>query len=160
MDENIMESLAGFDAVWRRVTAPGPADREDDAGGPEGLTAFIRDETCAAVWAAALARQFTGDKRAVLLRQAADARRHLRRLRAELFIATGSQAGAVPDCRDISGKLACLRRLYLCARDRAGAYGRAAEHADGELGTMYAAFAGEDRRHAAEARALLLDCFR
>ena len=165
MDESIRESLAGFDAVWQRVagldsTPERTPDRQRADPLEDHLAHFIHEETCAAVWAAALARLFGGEARTVLLRQAADARRHLKRLRAEYFIAAGVPAGGNQDCRDISGKLASLRTVYLQARDRAADYEEQAERAPSpELREMFAAFAGDEARHAREARRLILASF-
>lgn len=165
MDESILESLEGFDAVWQRVTgrdtapdrAPDPPERDGTAA---VLARFIQEETCAAIWAAALARHFGGEARSLLLRQAADARRHLKRLRAEHFIAAGAEPEWRPNCRALSGKLASLRSLHLLARDRAAAYGREAERTVApELREMFAAFAGDEARHVRESRQLIIACF-
>ncbi len=167
MDETIRESLAGFDAVWQRVTggagdpALGPPPRPADTYSLEDtLLGFIHDETCSAVWAAALARLLPTDGRAVLQHIAAGARRHLRRLRAEHFIVTGVTGGGNEDCRSITGKLASLRALYLQADKMAGAYERACEQTpDPDLREAFAAFAADERRFAQQIRALLIESF-
>ena len=161
MEQMLKESLDNFDAVWQRVTCPAtpPEARQETASLEDILLGFIHDETCAAAYTAALARLFTGEGRTVLMRQAADARRHLKRLRAEHYIVAGAPAGGNQDCRGIAGKLASLRTVYLQAQDRAGRYSREAERAPDEIRPLFSAFAEEERRHAREARALLVDSF-
>lgn len=172
MDEMLKESLAGFDAVWQRVTgqsAPavdGGGASAPCAGPPEPrppedvLAELIRRETCAGTWAGTLARAFPADGRAVLQRMAAGSRRRLRRLRAERFIATGSAGEEIGDCGPQPGKLAALRALYLQYGRLAEQYEAAAgRQTDPGAGDALAAFAAETRRSAQEARALLIECF-
>ena len=163
MDDLIKESLAGFDAVWQRVTGRDetgdrPPERTYPPEGP--LPDLIRDELCAAACTAALARMFQGSGRALLLRHAADAKRHLRRLRAEYFIATGQTGCSGGDCRTVAGKLTSLRQLFLQAVRMAGRYEQAAACTDGaELRQALDAFAADERRRAQETRSLLVELF-
>ena len=161
MDDMLTESLAGFDAVWRRVTGRGDMPGDDaPLALTEALRALMGGEACAAATASSLARAFRGDDRAALLRHAAEARRHLRRLRAEYFIATGSGGVPMGDCPPSAGALNGLRALLLQAEDMAARYERAAERADsGELRQTLAAFAEDERRRARETRALLIGRF-
>ena len=167
MDDMLTESLSGFDELWQRVTrqdlVPEGRPRSGEArtyGREDALLTFIHDETCAAAGYAALARMFQGDSRAALLRHAAGARSHLRRLRAEYFIATGLTGGGNEDCRALSGRLASLRELFLRSEDLAARYARAAESAGDEaLREAYAAFAQDVDRRAQDTRALLVDSF-
>ena len=166
MEELISESMAGFDSLWQRVTGqeePAPAARPPQtAAGKEedALLLLIHDEICAGAWSAALARLFQGEGRAVLARHAADAKRHLRRLRAEHYILTGVDTGGNQDCRAIAGRPALLRAAFLQAEEMAGRYAQLAESAaGGELREVCAAFAEEERRRARELRALLVESF-
>ncbi len=156
--EEIKESLAGFDALWQRVAGVRPAlpaafDAED------ALLGFIQEETCASVRSAALARQFRGDARTLLQRQAELARLHVRRLRAERFIVTGLAGADEVDCRVPADRLAALRGAYLRAGALAEGYDAAAQAADGELAALFAAFAADVRTRARELRALLVGSF-
>ncbi len=163
MDEMLKESLDGFDSLWQRVTRrpenappppPGAGSQEDV------LLGLIHEETCAAAYAAALARMFSGDSRAMLQKHAAGAKHHLRRLRAEYYIATGVSGGTNEDCRALAGKLPGLRAVLLQARDLADRYERAADRADSpELKEALLAFAADERRQARELRSLLIESF-
>lgn len=176
MDDILKDSLSDFDAVWRRVTGQSAGeggaggDMPSSCAGPAGpekapppedtLLALLRGEICAGACAGALARYFPADGRAVLQRMAAGSRRRLRRLRAERFIATGADGGDHVDCGGPSGKLASLRDIYLRFAALAEGYTAAAEKAaDPDLRDAFAAFAGEARCSAREARALLIDSF-
>ncbi len=156
--EEIKESLAGFDALWQRVAGVRPAlpaafDAED------ALLGFIQEEACAAVRAAALARQFRGEARTLLQRQAELARLHVRRLRAERFIVTGLSGTDKVDCRVPADKLAALRGAYLQAGALAEGYDAAAQAAGGELASLFAAFAADARTRAQQLRTLLVGSF-
>lgn len=163
-DDMIKESLDSFPAVWQRVTCresiaagqpPAPAFDEDEA-----LRIFLHDETCTANSAASLSRQFQGDGRAMLQRHAADAKRRLRRLRAEYFIRTGATPPALDDCPGVTGKMASLRAMFLRSNDIAERYAQAAEQTGSpELRELYGAFAADERRCAQELRALLIESF-
>ena len=162
MDENLIkDSLTGFDAVWTRVTGMGQTPPAETVySEDETLKQLIYDEICAAQCAAALARMFQGDGRAVLLRHAADAKRRSRRLRAEYFIRTGLTCEPPDNCRGASGKLASLRAALLQANQRAERYAQAAERSDSpELRQVYRTFAADAIQHAQETRALLIDSF-
>ena len=162
MDDMLTESLAGFDAVWQRVTGrEGPAAAPAaPVPRPDTLLDLMRAEVCAAACASALARSFPAGGRAVLLRHAADARRHLRRLQAEYFIAAGVQGVPGGDCPAPAGKLAALRALFLQAEDMAGRYGQAAAQTDCDaLQQALSAFAADERCRAQELRALLVESF-
>ena len=163
MDEMLKESLEGFENLWQRVSH-GPEDapppRGDAKSQEDALLGLIHEETCAAAYSAALSRMLPGDGRTVLQRHAAEAKRHLRRLRAEYYIATGVSGGTNEDCRALAGKLPGLRAVLLQARDLAGRYEGAADRADSpELGEALLAFAGEERRRARELRSLLIESF-
>ena len=167
MDEMIKDSLEGFDTLWQRVTGRDAAQAEPDAvpdkrtySQEDTLLGLIHDETCAALGASSLARMLQGDGRAVFLRHAADAKRHLRRLRAEYFITTGVTGGSNEDCRNTAGKLAAMRALFLQAEELAGRYEKAAEMADSaQLREVYLAFAEDVHRRAQETRSLLIESF-
>ena len=165
MDEQILDSIAHFGPLWQRVTGQtpetsGPAQAERTYPMQDALLLFIHDEICAAAGAAALAKGSPPDGRTVLSRHAADARRHLRRLRAEYFILTGLMAGGNDDCRPAAGKLASLREAYLQAGSLAARYAQAAEQADQpELAEVFAGFAADERRRGQELRALLVGSF-
>ena len=162
MDESfIKESLTGFDAVWKRVTGGHEtADKAEVYSEEDILKELIQDENCAAQYASSLARMFQGDGRAVLLRHAADAKRHSRRLRAEYFIRTGVSYSQENNCQGVSGKLSSLRQALLQAGLRAEKYDFAAEHTSSlELRQAYQAFAADTRRCAQETRALLIESF-
>ncbi len=161
MDNIIKESLTGFEDVWQRVTGRDtPQPPESAYSQEDSLLLLIHEEICAAAGATALARMFQGDGRALLLRHAADAKRHLRRLRAEYFITTGLTAASNGDCRAVGGKLASLRDAFLAAGQLAGRYEMAAGQTDcPELAEAFGAFAADERRRAQELRALLIDSF-
>lgn len=161
MEELIKQSLDSFDDVWQRVTGrqapalPQPGGREEDA-----LLRLIHQERCAAYYAEALARALPGDGRALMLRHAAEAKSHLRRLRAEHFILTGVTGGGNEDCRAVTGKLALLRAAFLLAQELAAQYESAAEGTScPELREVFAAFAQQTRRRAQEVRTLLVGNF-
>ena len=163
MDEMINESLAGFDSVWQRVTAKHDCPLEScPAAGTyseeDTLLGLIHDETCAAVQSTALARMFQSDGRAMLTGHANQAKRHLKRLRAEYFIATGITGGSNEDCRAVNGKLASLRSLFLQAGDLAERYEKAAEQTESEtLREVFLTFAADAHHRAQELRALLIE---
>ncbi len=164
MDDNrIKDSLAGFNAVWRRVT--GTEEARPDGRTPlydeeDALARFIRDELCAASHTASLARMFQGSRRAVLLRHAAEASRHARHLRAEYFIRTGAMPEPGGGCRRANGKLASLRAILLQDRRMADGYENAAYAAgSAELRQLYQTFAADARRQAQEIRILLIESF-
>ena len=164
-DEYLKESLAGFDALWQRVTGREP-DRTDSAPAQDAcplgdaLLALIGAETRAAAEAAVLARQCQGESRGMLQRQVSEARRRLRRLRAEYYILTGAEAVAETDFRPAGSRLACLRRAYLRAEHLAGQYEQAAALAGcGPLRDALAGFAGDAECAARQLRALLVDSF-
>ena len=164
MDDMIRDSLAGFGQLWQRVSCAGESaepGRGADTYSPEDtLLALIHDEICTGAYVSALARMFQGDGRALLQRHAAEARRHLRRLRAEHFIITGVEGGAHQDCRSLSGRLPALRAVLLQAADMAERYAAAAERTDcPELREVFSAFAADERRRARETRSLLIDSF-
>lgn len=162
MEELIKESLEGFDGVWQRVTGRDgpPADRTGAYDEEDALLRLIHQEACAAVYAGSLAKMLQGDGRALLLRHAAEAKRHLRRLRAEYFIATGVADGGNEDCRSVTGKLASLRTAFLQAEELAAQYDSAAAHTScPALREVFAAFADETRRRARETRSLLIESF-
>ena len=162
MDDLIRESMEGFDDVWRRVAGkqeaeqpPAPEPCEQDP-----LPALIRREACAAAQSAALARMCQGDGRTILTRHAVEAKRRLRRLRAEQFIAAGHADAGDGPCPMPDGKLAALRALYLGALAVGGEYEKAAKlAADPALAELFTAFAGDSRRRAKELRALLVESF-
>ena len=169
MDDLIRESMEGFDDVWRRVTgrpevdqAPTPSSCPPGICTPEDtLSGLIDQEACAAFQSAALARMCQGDGRTILMRHAAEAKRRLRRLRAEQFIAEGQAVAGRKRCPMPDEKLIALRSLYL----RASALGEAHEKAAGlasdpVLAEVFKAFAEENRRRAKELRALLVESFR
>ncbi len=163
-DELLRESLAGFDALWRRVTGQ-EEDRPDDNTPEDGrplegaLPRLISEEACAAAQTAALARLYQGESRSLLTRLSAEARRHLRRLRAEYYILTGADAGTAADCRPAGGKLASLRQIYLRAERLALLYERAAGLADGPARDALGELAEDERRAARQLRALLVASF-
>lgn len=162
MDDMLKESLEGFESLWQRVSCQqerpeGPADTFSTE---DMLLTFIHDETCAAARAAALARMVQGDGRTALLRHAAEAKRHLRRLRAEYFILTGGTGAANQDCRPLSSRLPALRTELLQAGDMAARYGMAAEKTDeAPLREVFAAFAEDERCRARELRTLIIGSF-
>lgn len=158
-DDLIKDSLTGFDDVWKRVT--GSSAPLSEAYSEETmLRELIHSETCAAQYAAALARMFQGDGRAVLVRHAADAKRHGRRLRAEYYIRTGVSPAPMDNCQGVSGKLASLRSALLDADALAERYDHAGSHTDSEeLRQVYQTFAADARRRAQETRALLIENF-
>ena len=163
MDETLKESLEQFDSLWRRVCPQDECPVGQKAGTyslEDALLGFIHDEICAGVCASALARMCRGEGRALLLRHAAEAKRHLRRLRAEYFIATGVTAGTNEDCRVMPTGLPALRTAFLQAGDLAARYEDAAERTDSpELREVFLAFASDVRRRARETRSLLIDSF-
>lgn len=161
MDEMIKDSLDGFDSVWQRVTGRADTTQQPHTYSQEdALLGLIHDETCAAFYASSLARMFQGDGRTLLLRHAADAKRHLRRLRAEYFITTGVTSGTNEDCRSVTGKLASLRSAFLQAAELAERYEACAGQSENaELREVFTAFAADERRHAQEIRALLIESF-
>ena len=159
-DDLIKDSLTGFDDVWKRVTGGQTPPQEAVYSEESTLSDLIHSEVCAARYAAALARMFQGDSRAVLQRHAADAKRHARRLRAEYFIRTGVTLGPADNCQGVSGKLASLRTALLQADERTTQYEQAAERTDSpELRQVYQTFAADARRHTQETRALLIESF-
>ena len=162
MDDLIRESMDGFDEVWRRVTGKpetGCAGKTYAAG--DILAPLITGEACAAQRSAALARAFQGQAQKVLSRHAAEAKKRLRRLRAEYFIAAGAAAPDPGPCpMAAEGRQAALRRLYLDAAALADSYEKAAGEADdAALQEVLAAFAAESRVRAKELRALLVESF-
>lgn len=158
--DDINASLAGFDALWQRVTGHEPRPALPPAFDPEdALLGFIQEETCAAARSAALARQFQGEPRAALQRQTELARQHVRRLRAERFIITGLAGADKVDCRMPAEKPAALRAAYLRAAALAERYDAAAHAAGGELAELFTAFAADARVRARELRALVVACF-
>ena len=159
MDDTIKESLDGFEALWRRVRCPGEPSAH--AHSPEeALLDLVRREASAAAYTAALAGTFRGDSRALLQRHAAQARAHLRRLRAEYFIATGVAAGVKEDRRAPDARLTALRTVLLQARDMAEAYERAADLTDcPELREVFQTFAQDERNRFREIRALVVGSF-
>lgn len=162
MDEMLKESLDGFDDLWQRVSGgtKTPPERADTYSLEDTLLALIHDETCAAVYSGALARLFPGDDRAVLRRHADEARRHMRRLRAEYFIATGVTAGSNEDCRALDGRLPALRTALLQADEMAERYENASKREEwAPLRELFAAFAADERRRARELRSLIIGKF-
>ena len=166
MDDLIRESMEGFDTLWQRVTGGAqqteehPSAQEHTYDWEDVLLGFIHEESCAAGLSAALARMSQGDARAVLARQAGEAKTRLRRLRAEHFIAAGVEDGGNEQCRAPAGRLASLRGLYLQAQDLAARYEKAAGAvADPALGEVFSAFADASRRRARELRDLLVASF-
>lgn len=163
MDDMIKDSLAGFDVLWQRVEGgceSAATQAPKAAYSPEEvLRSLIREETCAAMNAANLARSCQGDGRALLQRHAADARRHLRRLRAEYFIRTGATPPCPEDCPCGAGRLAALRASYLQAKDLADRYTEAAGHAEPELREVLSSYAEDERCRAKDLRSLLLGSF-
>ncbi len=162
MDDMLKESLEGFENLWQRVTCrqETPVEPRDTYSMEDMLLAFIHDETCTATAASALARMVQGDGRAALQRHAAEAKRRLRRLRAEYFILTGVPGGSNQDCRPLSGALPGLRTELLRAGDMAARYELAAKKTDdAALGEAFAAFAQDERRRARELRALIIGSF-
>ncbi len=165
MDDMIKESLDGFESLWQRVSCR--EDRPAEPGPQTGtysledtLLGLIHDETCAESCALALARMCRGDGRAVLQRHASQARRHLRRLRAEYFIVTGVAGGSNEDCRPLGHKLPALRTALLQAGDMAERYEKAAEQTDcPALREAFTAFSGDERRRAQELRSLVIGSF-
>ena len=166
MDDLIKESMDGFDQLWQRVTG-GPQQTQEHPPAQERtydwedvLLGFIHEETCASLLSASLARMSQGDARAALARHAGEAKKRLRRLRAEHFIAAGVEDGGNEQCRAPEGRLASLRGLYLQAQDLAVRYEQAAgDIADPVLGEVLSAFADANRRRAQELRALLVASF-
>ncbi len=162
MDEMLKESLDGFDTLWQRVSG-GEKKPPESAGTTsleDTLLALIHDEKCAGAASAALTRLFQGDDRAVLLRHNHEARRHMRRLRAEYFIATGVTAGSNEDCRATDGKLPALRTALMQATEMAGRYENASRHEDwSDLRELFAAFAADEHRRARELRSLIIGSF-
>ena len=159
MDEMLKESLDGFDDLWQRVSGGAKTPPERDSL-EDALLALIHDETCAVAYASALAQLFPGEDRTVLRRHAGEARRHMRRLRAEYFIATGVTAGSNEDCRALDGKLPGLRTALLQADEMAARYENAAKREEwATLRDMFAAFAADEQRRARELRALIIGKF-
>lgn len=165
MDDMIKESLDGFPDLWKRVSCQPQSPPEQEAKADtysqeDTLLGLIHDETCTGVYAAALARMCPADGRAVLQRHAAQARRHLRRLRAEYFLATGVTGGCNEDCRAMGDKLPALRAEFLRAGDMAERYEQAAERADSpELRDVFTSFAADERCRARELRSLVIGSF-
>ena len=163
MDNDLIkESLKDFDGVWQRVTGTAPRlpPHPEPWSEEDSLREMIREEDCAAQYAASLARLFQSDSRAVLMRHAGEAKRHARRLRAEYFIRTGLTAPQTYGCQGVTGKLASLRDALLQEDRRAAMYDSAAEHTErAELRHLYKLFAGDARRHGRESRGLLVECF-
>lgn len=165
MNETLMESLTGFDAVWQRVTArtelpDRSEDRQEQRTQQDTLTILIREQTRAIAVTTALARMSQGDGRTTLLRHAAEEKCRLRRLRAEYYILTGLTASGSSDCRAVQGRLPLLRDAFLQAGDLARRYEDARSQADSpELADAFAAFAAQERRRAGELRTLLTESF-
>ena len=156
----IKQSLAGFDTVWQRVAGDHGPPHEEVYSEENVLRKLIHSEICAARQASSLARMFQGDGRAILLRHAADAKRHIRRLRAEYFIHTGICPDRDSDCQEPCGKLASLRAALFQTNERADMYTQAAKQTESaELRQMYETFACDAMRHAREIRALLIESF-
>lgn len=155
VNESILKSLAGFDSVWRRVTGEDTLFSEE-----ETLKGFIRDELGAAAFYTSLARMFQGTGRTLLLSHAGDAKRHVRRLRAEYFIRTGLSYAPSDGGRGVGGKLASLRQALERENSLALAYEKAAaQTASPELREVYEAFSADAKAHAQSNRALLIDSF-
>ena len=162
MDDMLKESLDGFDTLWQRVSggAKTPPESAGTYSLEDTLLGLIHGETCAGAASIALARLFPGDDRAVLRRHADEARRHMRRLRAEYFIATGVTAGSNEDCRALDGKLPALRTALLQAGQMAEKYENAAQRQDcAQLREVFAAFAADEQRRARELRSLIIGNF-
>lgn len=166
-DQSIQESLAGFDALWRRVRG---ADRPRDTTAEEApapgfqeeqtLQAFIREELCAAAFDSALARMLQGSGRTVLLAQAGEAKRRARRLQAEYFILTGLSCAPGNGGRPVSGKLASLRDAMLREERLSRRYARAAAlTAVPGVQPLYTDYAAASAAHAQALRGLLIDAF-
>lgn len=164
MDSQIMESIAGFDALWQRVTGreePARGDAPDKTYAlADALRHLIREQACAAAGAAALSRLMQGEGRAVLARQAAEGRRQLRRLQAEHYILTGVTAGPAGDCPPPADRLSSLREAFLRAGQLAELYGQTAHLADcPELAQTLDGFAAAEQGRARQLRALLVEHF-
>lgn len=164
MDSEILESLAGFDALWQRVTGREEPERSAPAQTTYALERALRrlmeEEACAAREAAALAGVSRSAARGTLARQAGDAKRRLRRLRAEYYILTGTAAPGGGDCPAASNGLERLRAAFLQAGRMAEQYRQAARLADGgELSQTLDGFAEEQTVRARQLRALLVERF-
>jgi len=169
MDEqDILKSLAGFEEVWKRVTAAGPTAEEKApkpaAAGPpseeETLKRLIEDETCGAAYYNSVSRMFQGKARTMLLSHAADGKRHARRLQAEYFIRTGESYAPSGVCEPVSDRMSSLRTALRREQAGAAAYQSAAERTTApELREVYLHSAADEQRHAREDRELILDNF-
>ena len=174
MDAMIQEGLDRFDAVWKRVSDPNPSgpfqappswpetqhDQEPAQFDPNILPEFIGEEICANLHMTALAGQFRGHSRNVLLRLAGEAQRRARRLRAEYFIRAGVPAPPGEKCKKLPGRLASLRTILLQGSELARRYERAAGQTDDkELQQLFQSYAAASSRRARELRALLIDSF-
>lgn len=156
-DQETLACLAGFEALWQRVSGKTP---EKHIAEEDRLPGLIREECCLAAFYTALARMFQNPGRAQLMSQAADAKRRSRRLRAEYFILTGLTCDAPRDCPGTGGKLASLRAALEKEQRLTEAYAEAADKAACPmLKEVYRCFAQETAAHAQANRALLLDCF-
>ena len=169
MDEqDILKSLAGFEEVWKRVTAAGPTAEEkapkEAPSGPsseeETLKRLIEDEIRDAAYYTFASRMFQGKARTMLLYHAADEKRHARRLQAEYFIRTGESYAPSCVCEPTADRMTSLRAALLREQAGAAAYQSAAERtAAPELREVYLHNAADEQRHAREDRELILEKF-
>jgi len=167
MDENFaydretLACMAGFNALWQRVTQSTPQNTTP-ACFPEDeqLHQLLCREFCAAKGYTVLARMFPSRSRMLLIAHGNDAKRRARRLHGEYFIRTGQRCRCEGDCPIPEGKLPSLRSLLRQEQELSDNYRTAAERTGCPiLKELYSRFSAETAERAKTLRALLLDCF-
>lgn len=160
-DRETLACMAGFNALWQRVTQNTPQSicpptlSED-----EQLHELICREFCAVKGYTALTRMFSTRSRTLLIAHGNDAKRRARRLHGEYFIRTGLRCRCEKDCPFPDGKLPSLRSLLRYEQDLSDDYRAAAERTRCPiLKDLYGRFSDETAERAKALRALLLDCF-
>lgn len=158
--ENIPElysSLNAFPELWKRVTEMPPKNTFSNEA---TLEHFIREEYCTSQFYASLAYMFPNKSRTELISRSNDAKRRLRRLRAEYFIRTGVTLTPSDKCPAVTGKLASLRSVMARQRETAAEYERASSMTDCPiLRELFRTYGKELSAAAALDRALLIENF-
>ena len=152
-------SLEGFSEVWSRVHGSAETDVEPRPGPGASLRDMAAEAERAADYDRTLAGRFRGDGRTLLLRHACQAEIRAKRLRAEVFLADGTQPLRGESCPCAGNRLVALRSSMLRDESASRAYAAAARRVDGELRTVLTAYADETKTAAEEKRRLIRRCF-
>ncbi|MDO4749243.1 MAG: hypothetical protein Q4A39_00195 [Eubacteriales bacterium] len=149
--------LAGFEAIWQRVTGSAEAPETTQAWDDISvLVRFIEATLRSVRLYTGLSAYCGGPVRNTLLRLASEERRRFKQLQTELFLLSGDNCAPQMPPERSRGMLSALRSAYNNERVSAEAYMSSAGHTQSDrLRALYLRSAAEERHHAETLRRLI-----